>query len=89
MFSYKGRFLKNNQRLFDQAREAMFAILSKFRSSMVILLPYDIQLELFDTLVAPILLYRSEVTGLKFVKLQYVSSGFRCRVITGSLIRLY
>ena len=26
---------------------------------------------------------------LKFVKLQNVSSGFRCRVITGSLMRLY
>ena len=26
---------------------------------------------------------------LKFTKLQYVSSGFRCRVITGSLMRLY
>ena len=25
---------------------------------------------------------------LKFAKLQYVSSGFRCRVITGSLMRL-
>ena len=29
------------------------------------------------------------VEGLKFAKLQYVSSGFRCRVITGSLMRLY
>ena len=26
---------------------------------------------------------------LKFAKLQYVSPGFRCRVITGSLMRLY
>ena len=26
---------------------------------------------------------------LKFAKLQYVSSGFRCRVIGGSLMRLY
>ena len=26
---------------------------------------------------------------LKFAKLQFVSSGFRCRVITGSLMRLY
>ena len=26
---------------------------------------------------------------LKFAKLQYVSFGFRCRVITGSLMRLY
>ena len=25
----------------------------------------------------------------KFANLQYVSSGFRCRVITGSLMRLY
>ena len=28
-------------------------------------------------------------TYLKFAKLQYVSSGFRCRVIAGSLMRLY
>ena len=27
-------------------------------------------------------------TVLKFAKLQYVSSGFRCRYITGSLMRL-
>ena len=62
MFSYNGRFLKNNQRLFDQARKAMFAILSKSRK---LLLPVDIQLQLFDTLVAPILLYGSEVTGFE------------------------
>ena len=35
-------------------------------------------------------LYQSESTAyLKFAKLQYVSSGFRCRVITGSQMRLY
>ena len=35
-------------------------------------------------------LYVFELTAyLKFAKLQYVSSGFRCRVITGSLMRLY
>ena len=60
MFSYNGRFLKNNQRLFDQARKARFAILSKSRK---LLLPVDIQLDLFDTLVAPIFMYGSEVTG--------------------------
>ena len=39
----------------------------------------------------PMLIYISlESTAyLKFAKLQYVSSGFRCRVITGSLMRLY
>ena len=26
---------------------------------------------------------------LNFAKLQYVASGFRCQVITGSLMRLY
>ena len=62
LFSFNGRFLKNNQRLFYQARKAMFAILSKSRK---LLLPADIQLELFDTLVAPILLYGSEVTGFE------------------------
>ena len=62
MFFYNGRFLKNNQRLFDQARKAMFAILSKSRK---LLLPADIQLQLFDTMVAPILLYGSEVTGFE------------------------
>ena len=34
--------------------------------------------------------YFESTAYLKFVnKLQYVSSGFRCRVITGSLMRLY
>ena len=62
MFSYNGRFLKNSQRLFDQARKAMFSVLNKSRK---LLLPVDIQLQLFDTLVAPILLYGSEVTGFE------------------------
>ena len=29
------------------------------------------------------------IAYLKFAKLQFISSGFRCRVITGSLMRLY
>ena len=33
--------------------------------------------------------YFESTAYLKFAKLQYVSSGFRCRVITGSLMRLY
>ena len=62
MFSYKGQFLKNNQRLFDHARKAMFAILSESRK---LLIPVDIQLQLFVTLVASVLLYGSEVTGFE------------------------
>ena len=62
MFSYNGRFIKNNQRLYDQARKAMFAGLSKSRK---LHLPVDIQLQLFDSMVIPILLYGSEVTGFE------------------------
>ena len=54
MFSYNGRFIKNNQRLYNQARKAMFAVLSKFRK---LHLPVDIQLQLFDSMVILILLY--------------------------------
>ena len=58
MFSYNGRFIKNNQRLYDQAHKAMFAVLSK---SSKLHLPVDIQLQL----VILILLYGSEVTGFE------------------------
>ena len=59
MFSYYGRFLKNNQRLVEQARKAMFSIL---RISRKLHMPKDLQLQLFDSMVAPILLYRSDIT---------------------------
>ena len=39
MFSYNGQFSKNNIRLFDQARKAMFAVLRKSRKLQ---LPVDI-----------------------------------------------
>ena len=62
MFSYNGHFTRNNQHLFDQARKAMFSVLKKSRK---LLLPIDIQLQMFDTMVLPILLYGSEVTGFE------------------------
>ena len=62
MFSCDGRFLKNSQRLFNMARKAMFAVLNKSRK---LLLPVDIQLKLFDTMVAPICLHGSEGTGFE------------------------
>ena len=40
----------------------MFAVLSKSRKHH---LPVDIQLQLLDSMVIPILLYGSEVTGLE------------------------
>ena len=60
--SSNGRFYKNNKRLYDQARKAMYAVLKKSRNLQ---LPVDIQLQLFDSMVAPILLHGSEVTGFE------------------------
>ena len=62
LFTYNGRFLKNSKRLLDQARKAMLSVL---RKSKKLFLPVDIQLQLFDSMVAPILLYGSEVSGFE------------------------
>ena len=45
-----------------QARKAMFDVLSKSRK---LHLPVDIQLKFLDSMVIPILLYGSEVTGFE------------------------
>ena len=45
-----------------QARKAMYSVLSKSRKLQ---LPIDLQLQLFDSMVVPILLYGSEVTGFE------------------------
>ena len=45
LFSYNGRFHKNNKRLYDQARRTIYAVLRKSRKLQ---LPVDIQLQLFD-----------------------------------------
>ena len=62
MFSYNGRFIKNNQRLVEQAGKAMFSISRKSRK---LHLQIDLQLQLFDSMVAPILLYGSEITSFE------------------------
>ena len=57
IFSRKGNFHKNKYRLVKQARKAMFYVLRKARK---LYLPIDILLQLFDAMVAPILLYGAE-----------------------------
>ena len=59
-FSSSGSFLNNTAKLLEQGRKAMFCLLKKIRA---LFLPIDIQLKLFDSMVAPILLYGSEVWG--------------------------
>ena len=60
VFSRKGLFQKNKARLAQQARKAMFYVLCKARK---LCLPIDILLQLFDAMVAPILLCGAEVWG--------------------------
>ena len=52
-FSSNGRFINNNRRLAEQARKAMFSVLRKSRKLQ---LPVDLQIQLFDSMVVPILL---------------------------------
>ena len=58
IFSCKGNFNDAKAHLVQQARKAMFIVLRKARK---LNLPIDMQLELFDTMVVPILLYGAEV----------------------------
>ena len=60
IFSRKGTFNDSKARLLQQARKAMFFVLRKARK---LSLPVDILLQLFDAMVAPILLYGAEVWG--------------------------
>jgi hypothetical protein len=60
IFNYNGKPQKAVKRLFDQASKAMFGLLRKARK---LSLPIDVQIELFDKLVAPIMLYGSESWG--------------------------
>ena len=62
MFSYNGRFQRHNQGLVDQACKSVFVVISKARR---LHLPTDIQIQLFDSVVVPILLYGSEVSGFE------------------------
>ena len=80
LFSCNGRFLKNSKRLYDQSRKAMYSVL---RKSKMLYMPVDIQLQLFDSMVAPILLYGSEVTG--FEKSEVLYSKYISNLINLSL----
>ncbi|XP_071139805.1 uncharacterized protein [Mytilus edulis] len=60
IFASNGSFCKNKERLVCQARKAMFSIMKKSRK---LNLPIDIQLEMFDVMVLPILMYGCEIWG--------------------------
>ena len=57
-FTRGGSFAKAKQHIADQANKAMFSLLKKIRAFE---LPLDLQLELFDKMIKPILLYGAEI----------------------------
>ena len=59
-FNYNGNYKKMIAKQITQARNALYCMLKKARKLQ---LPIDIQCQLFDHLVLPILLYGSEVWG--------------------------
>ena len=56
--NYNNSFKKAQENLKDRASRAMYSLLQKSRKLM---LPVEIQLELFDKIIAPILLYGAEI----------------------------
>jgi len=60
LFSKTGSFVKTKKILSEQANKAMFSILKKAKT---LSLPYDIQIELFEKTVKPVLLYACEIWG--------------------------
>lgn len=55
--NYNGSFKPAQQVLYNRASKAMFSLIRKMKK---LLLPIDIQIELFDKTIVPILLYGSE-----------------------------
>ena len=62
LMKYNGTFNDAKVKLVDQAQKALFALYTKIRNLNI---PLDIQLQLFDSLIEPILLYGSEVWGFE------------------------
>ena len=76
IFTRGGGFIRAKTHIAEQANKALFALLKKIRH---LSLPLDLQLELFDKTIKPILLYGAEIWGfgncdtiervhLKFIK---------------------
>ena len=63
--SYNGSFNANIEDLEQKGNRALFSLIKKARREN---LPLDIQFELFDRMVAPVILYGSEIWGYKNLK---------------------
>ena len=57
----KGSFTMAKKHIAEQANKALFSLLKKIRS---LSLPYDIQIDMFNKMIKPIILYGCEIWGL-------------------------
>ena len=77
MFSRTGSFLEAKRHIASQANRTVFCLLKKAKA---LLLPIDIQVEMFLKTVKPILLYACEICGhgnvdiLEQVQLKFLKS---------------
>ena len=89
LFSRSGTFFSAKKLLAGQAENAMYSLIKKSRSLM---LPKDLQIELFEKMVQPILLYGSEVWGfanldvLERVVLKYLKLILNMKTSTPNFI---
>lgn len=65
LFNYKGRFRKDELELKEHATRAIYSLIGKCRKFD---LPADMQTELFNTTVLPVLTYASEIWGFYRVR---------------------
>lgn len=66
IFSRTGSFFKAKKRLCEQAQKSMYGVIRKIRTFN---LPIDCQLDLFDKVVVPVLLYACEVWGYENIEI--------------------
>ena len=83
IFYYNYSFVHTKKKLVEQAQKALYAIYYQIRNLQ---LPIDLQLNMLDSFVAPILLYGSEVWGvgkndnIEKIHLQFLKRNLGVRV---------
>ena len=89
LFCRSGSFFRSKKYIADQGRKAVFALLKKAKQ---LLLPLDIQIDLFNKCIRPILLYGCEIWGygnveiLEQVQLRFLKYVLNLKTTTPNYI---
>jgi hypothetical protein len=62
VFNDNGNYCTAKKKLIDQANKSLYALYYKLRNLTI---PIDLQLKLFDSLIAPIRVYSCEIWGFE------------------------